>query len=337
MSAPSFSSFPAPTFSSFPDLEEPKEKKKEKLLGRHPSKDKDRDRRDKKSRRVEREESSRHDERERSEHRDKRDRDKGKDTDRPSKSGRTKEKKAEKAYRDEKRRERKGKDKERERRKDKRKQPASDEDTGSDLEQPAGEAYDFERDLESARKQRRAVNEADHSVLDLSNLCITDRKGDPGNVQYGSLHRADVPRFFRAGYGNVLGAPPGWKIVGRGVSKTVEIGKRGRPAAKRYVDKRAISSTTRRLIPSKTPLPLTQEEEEGYIRITKRRTQNKDDLGDEMDESGKIRRREDGPAYRSITRTDRDSSASSSSSSESESDTELITPELTRAGQLTAR
>jgi hypothetical protein len=30
--------------------------------------------------------------------------------------------------------------------------------------------------------------------------------------------------------GNVLGAPPGWKIVGRGVSKTVEIGKRGRPA-----------------------------------------------------------------------------------------------------------
>lgn len=30
--------------------------------------------------------------------------------------------------------------------------------------------------------------------------------------------------------GNVLGAPAGWKIVGRGVSKTVEIGKRGRPA-----------------------------------------------------------------------------------------------------------
>ena len=55
-----------------------------------------------------------------------------------------------------------------------------------------------------------------------------------------------------------------------------------------------------------------------------------------MDESGRARRREEGPAYRFITRADPDSSASSASS-ESESDTELVTPELTRAGQLAAR
>lgn len=55
-----------------------------------------------------------------------------------------------------------------------------------------------------------------------------------------------------------------------------------------------------------------------------------------MDESGRVKRREEGPTYRSITRTDLDSSASSASS-ESESDTELVTLELTRAGQLAAR
>ncbi|KAG8747264.1 hypothetical protein FRC10_001880 [Ceratobasidium sp. 414] len=335
MSAPSFPSFP-PSFSSFPDPEESKDKKKEKskekLSSKHSSKDKERDGREKKSRHEEHERPSRHDERERSRHHDERDR----DSDRHSKSRRSKAKEAQKAFREEKRRERKGKD--REGRKEKQGRSVSDEDANSDLERPAEDTYDFGRDLENARRQRRAMDEAGYDTVDLSNLCITDRKGDPGNVQYGSLHRADVPRFFRAGYGNVLGAPAGWKIVGRGVSKTVELGKRGRPAAKRYVDKRAISSTTRRLIPSKSALPLTQEEEEeGYIRITKRRARSKDGLADEMDESGKARRREDGPAYRSITHADNDSSASSPSESESESDTELITPELTHAGQLAAR
>ncbi|KAG9102055.1 hypothetical protein FRC06_002340, partial [Ceratobasidium sp. 370] len=334
MSAPSFSSFP-PSFSSFPDSEEPQDKKKEKFKekssGKQSSKDKERDRREKKSRHEEPERSSRH-ERERSRHHDERDR----DSDRPSKSRRRIAKEAQKAFREERRRERKGKD--REERKERRGRSVSDEDANSDLERQAEDTYDFERDLENARKRRRAMDEANHGAVDLSDLCISDRKGDPGNVQYGSLHRADVPRFFRAGYGNVLGAPPGWKIVGRGVSKTVELGKRGRPAAKRYVDKRAISSTTRRLIPSKAALPLTEEEEEeGYIRITKRRVQDKNDLADGVDGSGKARRREDGPAYRSITRAGDDSSSSSSSEFESESDTELITPELTHSGQLAAR
>lgn len=98
---------------------------------------------------------------------------------------------------------------------------------------------------------------------------------------------------------------------------------------------------------------MTQEEEEGFIRINKRRTREQvgglysntnatnnvapqDDLADDVDDAGKVRRREEGPAYREITRARSDSSASSASS-ESESDTELVTPELTRAGQLAAR
>jgi hypothetical protein len=62
-----------------------------------------------------------------------------------------------------------------------------------------------------------------------------------------------------------------------------------------------------------------------------------DDLADQMDDTGKARRQEDAPTYRSIIRPDPDSSASSANSSESESDTELVTPELTRAGQLAAQ
>jgi hypothetical protein len=198
MSAPSFSSFP-PSFSSFPDADEPKSKKKEKpkekSSSKQSSKEEDRDGRERKSRHEEREWSSRHGERERSRHHDEKDRDKS------SKSGRTKEQReAEKAYREEKRRARKGKDREREKRKEKKERSVADAgDVSSDLDEPTGDNYNFERDLEDARKQQRAVNEADHSTLDLSNLCTTDRKGDAGNIQYGSLHRADVPRFFRAG------------------------------------------------------------------------------------------------------------------------------------------
>jgi hypothetical protein len=98
---------------------------------------------------------------------------------------------------------------------------------------------------------------------------------------------------------------------------------------------------------------LTQEEEEeGFVRLTKRRklkhvriwcltaspaidSRTQDDLADEVDDLGKAKRREEGPAYREITRAGSDSSASEIS--DSESDTELVTPELTRAGKLAAR
>ncbi|KAJ1311121.1 hypothetical protein OPQ81_009622 [Rhizoctonia solani] len=344
MSAPSFSSFPV--FSSFPDIEEPKSKEKDKDKDkrskleekeRDRERDRDRDRDRDKSHRDERDghkdkDKRRRDDQDRKRSRSPRRRDKVKsknvkessrhqeDRDRHSK----RDKKAEKAYREEKRKERKGKHHERGREYD------SDE---------PGEAYDFEQDLANARKQQMIFKgeRSEYESLELSNLCMMDGKGDTQLMQYGYLDPSKVPRFMRAGYGNVLGAPPGWKIVrGRGSNREVQLGKGGRPPAKRYVDRRAIASTTRRLIPSKSAVPLTQEEEEeGFIRVNKRRKLPHDDLADEVDDSGKVKRREEGPAYREITRPDSDSSASDIS--DSESDTELVTPELTRAGKLGAR
>ncbi|CAE6423356.1 unnamed protein product, partial [Rhizoctonia solani] len=222
---------------------------------------------------------------------------------------------------------------------EKPKENEKDTDSGSEIEE-LGETYDFERDLASARKQQTILKDeqrAEYELLDLSNLCTVDGKGDTQLMQYGYLDSGKVPRFMRAGYGRVLGAPPGWKIIrGRGSNRQVELGKGGRPPAKRYVDRRAIPSTTRRLIPSKSAAPLTQEEEEeGVVRLTKRRKLKHDDLADEVDDLGKAKRREEGPAYREITRAGSDSSASEIS--DSESDTELVTPELTRAGKLAAR
>lgn len=45
-----------------------------------------------------------------------------------------------------------------------------------------------------------------------SSLFLVDRKGDPNNVVYGSIHRYEVPTFHRIGAGNVLGAPKSLKI-----------------------------------------------------------------------------------------------------------------------------
>ncbi|CAE6358374.1 unnamed protein product [Rhizoctonia solani] len=340
MSAPSFSSFPAPTFSSFPDIEEPKPKAKEKekeKRSKREERDKDRDRhkstRDERDRHKDKRGDDRDRERSRSPKR--KDKDKSRDVkegsrhrddrhrdDRDKRSKRDKE--AERAYREEKRRERKGRHREK--------------DKEVDSVEP-GETYDFERDLANARKQQailKGEQQDEYESVELSNLCMMDGKGDTQLMQYGYLDPGKVPRFMRAGYGNVLGAPAGWKIVrGRGSNRQLELGKGGRPPGKRYVDRRAIASTTRRLIPSKSVALLTQEEEEGFIRINKRRKLNHDDLADEIDDSGKVKRRDEGPAYREITRADSDSSASDIS--DSESDTELVTPELTRSGKLQAR
>lgn len=201
MSIPSFSSFPQ-SFSSFPGVDEPEPKKEEKSKEKSSSKRKereDRDERERKSRRDERDrERSRRDDRERSKHRD------GKD--KPSKSDR-KRKDEEKAYREEKRRERKGKDRRKEKDKDKNTDQDRPVDSDSDLEidPTGGGTYDFEKDLERARKQHVALRHDEHSELDLSNLCLEDRRGDAGNIQYGSLNKRDVPKFFRAGCESCFG------------------------------------------------------------------------------------------------------------------------------------
>ncbi|KAF8761004.1 Peptidase family M41 [Rhizoctonia solani] len=354
MSAPSFSSFP--TFSSFPDIEEPKSKGKDK------DKNKDKDKRSKREERErerdrdehkskgdrDRHEDRRRDRRDRERSRSPRRRDKDKSRDVKERSKHrerddgdkhSKAKKAEKAYREEKRRERKSRHGEKEKDKDK-KDRGKDIDSGSELDE-LGETYNFEQDLAHARKQQTILKDkqrTEYESLELSNLCMADGKGDSQLMQFGYLESSKVPRAdSNFEDGNVLGAPHGWKIIrGRGSNRQVELGKGGRPPAKRYVDRRAIPSTTRRLIPSKSTHSFTQEEEEEeFIRVNKRRKLKHDDLADEVDDLGKVKRREDGPVYREITRVNSDSSASDFS--DSESDTELVTPELTRSGKLAAR
>jgi hypothetical protein len=43
-------------------------------------------------------------------------------------------------------------------------------------------------------------------------IFFVDRKGDEKNLTYGSIHRYDVPAFYRVGAGGVLGAPSNLKI-----------------------------------------------------------------------------------------------------------------------------
>ncbi|CAG8766328.1 14734_t:CDS:2, partial [Acaulospora colombiana] len=39
-----------------------------------------------------------------------------------------------------------------------------------------------------------------------------DKKGDPLNITYGGLHKGDIPKFHRAGRGQVLGLSSSWNI-----------------------------------------------------------------------------------------------------------------------------
>lgn len=45
-----------------------------------------------------------------------------------------------------------------------------------------------------------------------SDLWLVDRQGDSKNVEYGSMHRYDVPLYQRIGFGRILGAPRNVKI-----------------------------------------------------------------------------------------------------------------------------
>ncbi|GAB1194811.1 hypothetical protein APSETT444_004062 [Aspergillus pseudonomiae] len=45
-----------------------------------------------------------------------------------------------------------------------------------------------------------------------SDLYVVDRKGDRYNIIYGTIHRYNVPLYYRIGRGSVLGLPPTYKI-----------------------------------------------------------------------------------------------------------------------------
>ncbi|CAK1362386.1 unnamed protein product [Cercospora beticola] len=60
--------------------------------------------------------------------------------------------------------------------------------------------------------ERRVRDAPSNPELEESDLFLVDRRGDPKNVEYGSLHRYSVPPYRRVGYGRVLGLNARWKI-----------------------------------------------------------------------------------------------------------------------------
>lgn len=48
--------------------------------------------------------------------------------------------------------------------------------------------------------------------LDASEFFFLDRRGDPQNVQFGSLYKYSIPAYRRYGQGGVVGAPCGVKV-----------------------------------------------------------------------------------------------------------------------------
>ena len=49
--------------------------------------------------------------------------------------------------------------------------------------------------------------------IEANGYFFSDRKGDSGNVTYGSIHRGDIPTFKAAGRGKILGLPAHFRFV----------------------------------------------------------------------------------------------------------------------------
>ncbi|KAF8468860.1 NRDE-2, necessary for RNA interference-domain-containing protein [Kalaharituber pfeilii] len=74
-------------------------------------------------------------------------------------------------------------------------------------------------------------------------FCI-DRKGDPANLVYGTIHRYSIPQYYRFGKGQIIGLPPSIRIIqdkgdGKGLILSAESGfseqyKRGSSGERKY-------------------------------------------------------------------------------------------------------
>jgi len=83
-----------------------------------------------------------------------------------------------------------------------------------------------ERIHSSKRRERSPSHERAETLL--SRGYFVDKKGDERNITYGSLHQGDVPKFYRAGRGTVLGLSSVWNIQRSSGIKQIEIGRRDR-------------------------------------------------------------------------------------------------------------
>ncbi|KAF5374821.1 hypothetical protein D9758_000403 [Tetrapyrgos nigripes] len=165
------------------------------------------------------------------------------------------------------------------------------------------------------RKHDRVEQRFEEDAYSNQRIFFSDRKGDPLNVQYGRLHKGDIPRYSDKYSKKILGLSPEWSIFYRS-DKGIQVGKGHRKEVTDLASKEArrllFNTSTRRIRGSET----RYQEVDGYIRIASREGSKAQD-------------------YRSITREDdhSDSDASLKSdrgtpeSSDEESDDYVLTSE----------
>ncbi|KIM33854.1 hypothetical protein M408DRAFT_325432 [Serendipita vermifera MAFF 305830] len=91
--------------------------------------------------------------------------------------------------------------------------------------------------LHSKRRERSVSRERGESTY--SKAYYVDKRGDMGNLTYGTLDRRDVPKFHRAGRGKVLGLSSVWNITRGSGNKEVVIERRDRRKVPRYTDSKS--------------------------------------------------------------------------------------------------
>ncbi|KZV75506.1 DUF1740-domain-containing protein [Peniophora sp. CONT] len=260
---PSFKSFAAPSFSSFPDLDAPKagpssqkldddvyvKEKKSKKDDKGSRRDKDG--KEKRSRRDEKDRSGRRRSRERDEDRDRpRRRSKERDSERKDRHHRS--------HRDERPRDH-----------DERKRHKDEDPFASDERIKA---------IQDTKLRSSYSDPFDKPIF------YSDKRGDPANVHYGRLDSKYVPDYRHVAGGRfVLGLANGLMVLYRG-SKGVEVGKRSSGGLRKVAGLTDASSRamlkappTHRLIPSERTLKKYEPDVNGTIRLSRRSAKSQDE------------------------------------------------------------
>ncbi|GAA6004312.1 hypothetical protein JCM10207_000663 [Rhodosporidiobolus poonsookiae] len=179
----------------------------------------------------------------RDERRHGKDRERRKDDDRRHRSSRDKE-------RDREKKDRRWEDEREEKRRDKGKERKLRREKERDYGPPTGKTYDLVP-VPSSSSTQLASQPSDTAASTSSiekPLFYSSRRGDDFNIRYGGLHRGDIPKYRRTGFGKVLGLNEGLRITkesaytGRGV----EIAPQNRFKTPRYVDRSSYRHLTNR-------------------------------------------------------------------------------------------
>ncbi|KAF9244578.1 NRDE-2, necessary for RNA interference-domain-containing protein [Melanogaster broomeanus] len=162
-------------------------------------------------------------------------------------------------------------------------------------------------------RRRLAQQDQEHNQWVPRPLFYSDRRGDPLNITYGSLHDRDVPKYHLVSHGkHVLGLDGAWSVfrrAGKGVEITIG-GRQKQPSLTEFGSRALLAAPSRRLITTSGDSH-RYEEVDGFLRLPSRAGRRT-----ETD-------------YRSITKFDTNSDSESSPSEGESSDDDLGSPTLT--------